>query len=341
MSRSLPRMSRVALPVLAAVALGRGAAAHEVRPASLEVIEVAIGRYDVTWKQPLAGNRRLRIEPVFPAECGVASRGKMATPAGALVERFDLDCSAAQPPGLEGRELRIAGLERTLTDALVRVTALDGEHRTHLLRPVEPTWVVGGPGGAAVLAYLRLGIEHLIFGVDHVLFVIGLLLLVRRAWSLVQVVTAFTAAHSVTLALSALGVVRLPQAPVEAVIALSILFLAVELAKQLQGADLGVAGRSPWVVAFAFGLLHGFGFAGALAEIGLPRGDAALALLLFNVGVEIGQLAIVAVVLLGVAVARRALGSRSFDAPEWARALPVLALGVVSAYWFWERLSAF
>jgi hypothetical protein len=327
--------------LLALVVLARGVSALEVRPASLELHEVSAGRFDVVWKQPLAGDRRLRIDPVFPMECRAESRGASVPAAGALVERFDLDCSAAQPPGLEGRTLRVAGLERTLTDVLVRVHRLDGEASTHLLRPVAPSWVVGGAGGAAVAAYLRLGVEHLVFGVDHVLFVLGLLLLVRRPLALVEVVTAFTVAHSVTLALSATGVVRLAQGPVEAVIALSILFLAVELAKQQRGADLGLAGRSPWIVAFGFGLLHGFGFAGALAEIGLPRGDAALALLLFNVGVELGQLAIVAVVLALVAIARRATRIRPIVVPAWARALPVLALGALSAYWFWERIAVF
>ncbi|HVS63609.1 MAG TPA: HupE/UreJ family protein [Thermoanaerobaculia bacterium] len=334
-------MNRQCVLVAAALlSMARVGAAHEVRPASLELVEVAPARYEVIWKQPLAGETRLRIDPVLPAECGVAEGGATVAAGGLLVERFELDCSQAEPSGLEGRILGVAGLERTLTDVLVRVRLLDGRSWVHLLKPVAPEWRVGGPGGAAVLAYLRLGVEHLVFGIDHVLFVLGLLLLVRRPIALVQVITAFTVAHSVTLALSATGRVRLPQAPVEAVIALSILFLAVELEKQRRGGELGLAGRSPWVVAFAFGLLHGFGFAGALAEIGLPRGDAALALLLFNVGVELGQLAIVALALGLVFAVGRIMRRRPATFPWWARALPIFVLGTLSASWFWARVAA-
>jgi hypothetical protein len=328
------------LAVLLGLTLAPVAGAHEVRPASLELIEIEPERYQVTWKQPLSGGLRLRIEPVFPAECSAESRGASLPAAGALVERFVLDCSQAEPPGLEGRTLRVAGLERTLTDVLVRVRGLDGRGETHLLRPVAPEWRVGGPGGAAVLAYLRLGVEHLVFGIDHVLFVLGLLLLVRRPLALVQVISAFTVAHSVTLALSATGRVRVPQGPVEAAIALSILFLAVELARARRGKELGLAGRSPWIVAFGFGLLHGFGFAGALAEIGLPRGAAAIALLLFNLGVELGQLALVAIALLAAFAARAVARRHEVALPPWVLGLPILLLGTLSAYWFWERMAA-
>jgi hypothetical protein len=338
---SRARLGLRALFLVAMAAAWSGSAvAHEVRPAYLELAEIAPGRFAVLWKQPLAGELRLRIEPVFPPACTVRSLGAVVPTGDALLERFELDCAAAGAQGLEGHTVGVAGLERTLTDALVRVRFADGRAFTHLLRPVSPAWEVGGPGGVAVLAYLRLGIEHLLFGFDHILFVLGLLLLVREPMALVRVITAFTVAHSVTLALSATGVVSLPRGPIEAVIALSVLFLAVELARQLQGRDLGIAGRSPWVVAFGFGLLHGFGFAGALAEIGLPRGSAAAALLLFNLGVELGQLAIVAAALAVASGARAVVRRRRWALPGWSTALPVLALGVLSAYWFWERVAA-
>jgi hydrogenase/urease accessory protein HupE len=187
----------------------------------------------------------------------------------------------------------------------------------------------------AVPAYLVLGIEHLLFGLDHILFVIGLMFLVRSFWPLVKTITAFTAAHSVTLAASTLGLVRLQQEPVEVVIALSILFLAVELAR---GADpaTSIAVRKPWIVAFAFGLLHGFGFAGALADIGLPRDAAALALLLFNLGVELGQLAIVGIVLTVLWLLRRT----GTVWPAWIVRLPIVGMGTISSYWAISRLVA-
>ena len=212
---------------------------------------------------------------------------------------------------------------------------LDGASLDHLLRSEAPRVILSSESGAgaAVPTYLRLGIEHLLFGFDHILFVVGLLFFVRRPLQLVQVVTAFTAAHSVTLALSTLGVVTVSQRPVEAVIALSILFLAVELVRGAHGRPSAMA-RSPWAIAFGFGLLHGFGFAGALAEIGLPESARAMALLLFNVGVEIGQLAIVGVLLTLLQVVR----IWCIPVPALAARLPLYLMGTVSAYWFVERV---
>ena len=338
------------LAPLAATAMTAATAAHEVRPAYLELHETSAGRFEVLWKQPVLADaepgaiRRLPLRPAFPAHCREAGRGLPEVTASALIERWTIDCGAG---GLGDAPIEIAGLPRTLTDVLLRVRFRDGAAVDRLLRPEAPRAAVRPEtgGGMAVPAYLRLGVEHLIFGFDHILFVVGLTFLVRRPLQLVQVVTAFTAAHSITLALSTLGVVTLPQRPVEAVIALSILFLAVELARgdRTTGGVAGAGGardersalaRSPWAIAFGFGLLHGFGFAGALADIGLPEQARAMALLLFNVGVEIGQLAVVGLLLAllyGIRVRRVPL-------PAAAAQVPIYVMGTVSAYWFIERV---
>jgi hydrogenase/urease accessory protein HupE len=312
--------------------------AHEVRPAYLQVTEAPDGRFDVLWKQPILPDaspglvRRLPIAPRFPAHCRESDRELPELTASALIERWTLACGET---GLIGAEIAIDGLPRTLTDVLLRVRLLDGTSVDHLLRSEAPRTVLspGSGRGAAVPTYLLLGIEHLLFGFDHILFVVGLLFFVHRPLQLVQVVTAFTVAHSITLALSTLGLVTLAQRPVEAVIALSILFLAVELARGARGEQSAMA-RSPWAIAFGFGLLHGFGFAGALAEIGLPESARAMALLLFNVGVEIGQLAIVGVLLAVLQIVR----ITRVPVPAVAARAPVYVMGAVSAYWFVERV---
>lgn len=315
---------------LAALALSLGgaltAAAHEVRPAYLELTESAPGRFQAIWKQPMQGDRLLRIDPVLPSHCAAGERRASRTPDGALVEQWEYDCGTT---GIRGHALTIAGLERTLTDTFVRVRFQDGETLARLLRPESPSLDLSEQG-APLFDYLRLGVEHLLLGLDHILFVIGLAFLVRTPWLLVKTVTAFTLAHSFTLALSALDVVRLPQAPVEAVIALSILYVAVEL---LRGTAKSLA--NPWRIAFLFGLLHGFGFAGALREIGLPSDALAWALLLFNLGVEIGQLLVVAGIFGLVALVTRL----KLALPVWSLRIPVYAMGIIASYWFWDRVT--
>ena len=348
-----------ALALLGAAVIPSVLAAHEVRPAYLELTEVSAGRFEVLWKQPVLADaepglvRRLPLRPAFPAQCRETDRALPELTAAALLERWTIDCGDA---GLADAPIEIAGLPRTLTDVLLRVRFADGVSVDRLLRPEAPRVVVSpvGGGGMAVPAYLRLGVEHLLFGFDHILFVVGLMFLVRRPLQLVQVVTAFTAAHSITLALSTLGLLTLSQRPVEAVIALSILYLAVELARGAGeaggagGADRGrhasgasgpggagfSLARSPWAIAFGFGLLHGFGFAGALADIGLPEQARAMALLLFNVGVEIGQLMVVGVLL----ALLYGLRVRRVPVPAAVVLAPIVVMGTVSAYWFVERV---
>ena len=324
---------RLALAALLAACSAVPAIAHEVRPAYLRLEALpppATGGelYDVLWKTPLMGGRRLPLVPVFPPTCTQAASAVDAVTADALVQRWQLAC----PEGLRG-EVAVHGLAATITDVMLHIALADGGRIATVLTPERPSVPVAAESGADTASYLYLGITHMLFGFDHVLFVLSLLFFLQRLGPLVKAVTAFTVAHSITLGLSALALVNLPQAPVEAVIALSIMFLAVE---KLRGAADTITARHTWVVAFAFGLLHGFGFAGALADIGLPKENLLLALLLFNLGVEAAQLAVVGVALgLTWAVTRRgvALPRHLVLAPLWVS-------GGLAAYWFVDRTVA-
>ena len=309
--------------------------AHESRPAYLEINETEAGIYDILWKRPMRGDRVLSLHPRFPSHCrGITPPATYNSP-GANLERQTLDCGES---GLIGKTIRIDGLSTTLTDVLARVSFLDGHTQTALISPSNPSFVIQGSQSTIQVSrqYLVLGIEHILGGIDHLLFVLGLLLIVRGVGLLLKTITAFTIAHSITLAMATLGFVNVPQAPVEAVIALSILFLATELAKQQKG-NPGLTARYPWVVALSFGLLHGFGFAGALSEVGLPQTDIPLALLFFNVGVEVGQLMFVAVVLL----ARWLIQILKVSWPVWVEQIPAYAIGTLAAFWCIERVARF
>src|SRR5262245_18519889 len=280
----------------------------------------------------MQGELRLALEPQFsgPTE---SSTAVTRTVPGAAIETWTL-----RAPALRGQTLTISGLEATMTDALVRVEYADGTSWTGRFTPREPAAAIPASDTALSVAdiYLTLGIEHILFGIDHLLFVLGLLIITRGSWLLVKTVTAFTVAHSITLALATLGFVHVPQAPVEATIALSIVFVAAEIVRRDPGKP-GIAARAPWVVAFCFGLLHGLGFAGALSEIGLPDGHIPLALLFFNLGVEAGQLIFVGAVLSIVAAARRA----HLALPAWAARVPAYAIGSVAMLWTIQRVAMF
>ena len=310
-------MSRALLFVLAGL-LTQVAAAHEVRPALLSLTEQAGNQYTAVFKQPQVQGRflNLQIETNCDAEL-IESR----TSAAALQQKFTLNCAS----GLE--QITINGLERTLIDAMITITRQDGSQQNHLVNGRNPS--VSTASGAATPVYLTLGMEHLFFGIDHVLFVLLLLYLVKGWQNLVKVVTSFTIAHSITLALSALSIVTVAQAPVEALIALSILLLAAEAL----GPGDTLIHRQPWLITFVFGLLHGLGFAGALAEIGLPEGTTVMALFLFNIGIEIGQLVIIAIALALLLVIRR----MTISVPQPVTHAPVYLVGGLSAYWFMER----
>lgn len=315
-------------------ALGAGqACAHEVRPAYLEVTERPDGLADVLWKQPSAGSLAVRLIPHI---------------SGGLLERAATSVSTAPnfeirawrglkpgPQGIDGRIVTIEGLDRTITDVLVVVTLKNGDSVQEVLRPQNPSLALHiTKSGLAVPAYLTLGIEHILTGVDHLSFVLGLLLLVRGRVMLFKTITAFTIAHSITLAATTLHLITVRPALIESLVAFSILFVAVELVHLYRGRE-GLTVRYPWLIAFTFGLLHGSAFAGALKEIGLPPNDIPLSLLLFNVGVELGQLLFVLVVMGIIWV----LARLPRQLPGWTRWAPPYAIGSFAAFWFLERLT--
>jgi len=310
--------------------------AHRLSPAWLGVIETELGRYEVEWKVSVPGGLADVLEPGIPDGCRVDGRVRTYAVGDARLQHGTIVCEG----GIAGREIEVRGLRATETDVLVRVVFADGTSFTHRLVPGAPVVTVPERSGvgAVVSTYLVLGVEHILLGVDHLLFVLALLLIVRGVGRLVATITAFTVAHSITLGAATLGLANVPSAPVEATIALSILFLATELARRDGSPESrpDLALRFPWLVAFAFGLLHGFGFAGALAEVGLPQHAVPIALLFFNVGVELGQLLFVAAVLGGVWAWRRAA------LPEpvgWARATAYV-IGAIAAFWTIERTAA-
>jgi hydrogenase/urease accessory protein HupE len=320
------------LAFFAIFSLAHPLAAHESRPAFLDVREFALGQYEVVWKRPMRGEYVIGFTIGWPEGCGQRVTNESQVP-GASITRMLLDCDET---GLVGGTITIERLSETSAEALVRVEFADGSSQTQLLRPASPSMTVDGPRGALAVGaeYLLLGFDHILAGIDHLVFVLGLTLIVGGGWRLVKTITAFTVAHSITLALSTLGYVRVSQAPVEAVIALSIVFLARELLLLRYGQP-GLTSRMPWLVAFVFGLLHGLGFAGALREIGLPQGDIPLALLAFNLGVEAGQLVFVAVILLVMAFGKRIYSN---TLPKWLGFVPAYAIGTVAAFWTLERI---
>jgi hydrogenase/urease accessory protein HupE len=319
-----------------ALLLGAGhARAHESRPAYLELRQLDAQTYDVNWKVPGQGERmRLALDVAFPT--GTTQLGPVRTTYAnnAFLQRWRV----RRPGGFDGSRIRIVGLEFTLTDALIRVQHLDGTTQVARATAAEPTLTLKAEPDSwqVVRTYVVLGIEHILTGVDHLLFVLALVILVGPTRRLLWTITAFTVAHSITLAAATLGFVHVPPPPVEASIALSILFLAVEIIHTRTGRP-GLTKRAPWIVAFVFGLLHGLGFAGALSEIGLPTNAIPLALFFFNVGVEIGQLLFIAAVL----VLMKGLIHLPLPRGEWRWKLPVYAIGSVAAFWTVLRLSMF
>ena len=304
------------------------------RPAYLELRETGPDTYAVFWKLPALGDRRLRAEVRFPAGTQVLGERAGRFEGGAYIGRWQV----ARAGGLTGEEISIDGVLGGVTDVIVRIERADGSSQLERLLPENARFTVVVPAGTGEIAgsYLVLGVEHILGGIDHLLFVLALLLVVRGGRRIILTVTAFTVAHSMTLAAATLGWVHVSGPPVEAMIALSIVFVAAEVVHGLQGRP-GITARAPWVVAFAFGLLHGFGFAGALAEVGLPQQAIPVALLMFNVGVELGQLTFVTVALaVGALLARLPWPRR----PWMDYAVPY-AIGSVAMFWVIERIGAF
>jgi hydrogenase/urease accessory protein HupE len=327
------------LALIGLLAAPRPARAHALNPALLQIEEEGAGLVRVTWKVTVSETTIDDFVPALPGCKDVSPRISTHVGVG-VVSAWTARCK----DGLAGSTIGVLGLSNRNEEALLRVRLADGRHFTTVLRDRAPSFVVPArPDRIAVLrSYFRLGIEHIASGTDHLAFVLGLLLLIGDRRRLFAAITSFTVAHSLTLALASLGLVHVPSALMEALIALSILFLAVELARP-RDRHSRVTRRWPWAIAFAFGLLHGFGFAGALAEVGLPAGEIPEALLAFNAGVEAGQIAFVVGVWSAMALGRAVLRRlpRLRVAPE-ALALRASswAIGVSAAYWTFDRLLA-
>jgi hydrogenase/urease accessory protein HupE len=311
---------------------GASALAHDARPAYLELVETDGAVFELSWKRPLFGGRGPAMELALPPACRDVVPPASSNLGDALLVRRLIDCGDA---GLAGKQIHFPGLDQTLSDVLVRIEQANGGTFTSLVKASRSWVVVEEPPSAWAVAwqYLELGVAHILLGFDHLLFVLALLLIVRGWRRLLATVTSFTLAHSITLAAATLGFLRVPGPPVEATIALSIVFLASELVKISHGQP-SLTARAPWLVAFSFGLLHGFGFAGALADVGLPRAEIPLALLTFNLGVELGQIVFVCMALAVVWL----LGRIRKDWPAWAAPVPAYGIGSLAAFWLVERL---
>ena len=331
---SVRRSAAAVVAVAGMLACAATVGGHEVRPAYLEITEAPDGGVEILWKQPVIVDRAVRLVPHLSNGWTDGDPAAQQLTLNHLIRVWRPAGGAATD--LEGVSITIEGLERTITDVLVRVTLADGRRLEQFLTPAEPSLTVSFAAGAAVSTpvYLQLGFEHILGGLDHLAFVLLLLILIGGGRRLVAAVTAFTLAHSLTLALAALDLIRVNAATVEAVVALSIVFLAVELVHAARGRA-GLTSRRPWLVPFAFGLLHGLAFAGTLAEVGLPRGEIALSLLLFNLGVELGQLLFIA----GTLAAAWSLSQYVRRVPPWTRLVPPYTVGAFAAFWFIERLQ--
>ena len=307
--------------------------AHESRPAYLEIKETAPNQFSLLFRTPVLSGMRLPIRLQTPDGVQNINPPEVQELADSLVERRWI---SAGPSGLAGQRIEFPGLQGTITDVLVRVEMLDGRSWTTIVHPSQP-WVeiTAAQTRLQVMgSFIVQGIRHILFGADHMLFVLGLLLIVKDRWMLLKTVTAFTVAHSITLAIATLGYAEVPILPLNAAIALSILFLGPEIVRSWRG-ETSFTIRHPWVVAFAFGLLHGFGFASALTSAGLPRHELPLALVSFNVGVELGQLSFIALIL----ALDRAFRVLEVRWPRWAEALPGYTVGSLGAFWTVQRVA--
>jgi len=304
------------------------AQAHEVRPAFLNLQEASESEFSVLWKQPVIDGKRLKITPIFPPDC-TATPPSFSRIGNTVTERWTLSCALT-----EG-EIILEGLERTLTDVFVEINYLNEAPLSALIKPDAPRLILGGPKASAAKQYLWIGVEHIIYGWDHLLFVIGLTLLVTRR-QIFGVATAFTLAHSITLALSALGGLTLPSRPVEILIAASIILLAVEVLHKAKGRP-SLGARKPYLIGFLIGLIHGSGFAGALSEIGLPQGTELLALFLFNIGVELGQFGIIALAVAALFV----IGKISLKYLRGTEIFVSYAIAAIAMFWMIERLAGY
>ena len=302
--------------------------AHEVRPAFLSLTETAPAEFTMLWKQPVLEGKRLKITPSFHKSCTVG-HAALSQQNGTVIETRNVFCV------LTTGEIALPGLERTLTDVFVQISYLSGENRSALIKPEAPRFDLGEKTGSAAKQYLWIGVEHIIFGWDHLLFVLGLILLVTRR-QIIGVATAFTLAHSITLALAAFGWLTLPIRPVEILIAASIVLLGVEIIRKQRGHQ-SLATQRPYLIGFLIGLIHGCGFASALSEIGLPKGTEILALFLFNVGVELGQFAVI----LGGIIILALIANASKELLKKSEMLLAYSLSTIAMFWVIQRMSEY
>ncbi|MFN0056647.1 MAG: HupE/UreJ family protein [Planctomycetales bacterium] len=326
-------MNRAIVPALiVALATAQWAEAHETRSAYLEITQTGDETYDIFWRVPAMGELRLGIYVHLPEGCQATSAMRGGIVDSVSLERWTAHC----PGGLTDKTISIDGLSSTMIDVLARVVRLDGKVQTARLSPSAATFVVAASPNRwqVALSFLQLGIEHILLGVDHLLFVLGLLLIVAGPLRLVKTITAFTVAHSLTLALATLGYVHIPAPPLNAAIALSILFLGPEVIRVWRG-ESSFTIRHPWIVAFLFGLLHGFGFASGLSELGISGSELVFSLLMFNLGVEIGQLGFVSIVL----TLLRSFQILEIHWPQWVRSLPGYGVGTLGAFWTLQRVA--
>ncbi len=305
--------------------------AHEAQPAYLDLRQTEPEAYAVLWKTPARPDLRGGILLGWPDDCKIEGEIVHYQADGADIERYTLRC----PDGLDGRAIGITGPAAALADVLAQLQRLDGSTTLYRRTPADATLVITPTPSRwqQSLVYINTGIAHILTGVDHLLFVLGLLLIVHDRWMLLKTITAFTIAHSLTLAIATLGYATAPTLPLYAAIALSILFLGPEILRQQRG-ETSFTLRHPWVVAFSFGLLHGFSYASGLTDLGLARAQIPWALLCFNVGVEIGQLFFVALILL----LERSFRVLEMHWPRWVQALPAYTIGSLGAYWTIQRI---
>jgi hydrogenase/urease accessory protein HupE len=307
------------------------AVAHESQPGLLELEQLTADRYEVLWRAPIYYGRPHPARLVLPADWRAVSEPTVRQLPDSALHRQVVQVEGGT---INGSVIRFAGLEATITDVYVRVSRLDGSEVSQVVRPTRPFAELRGerPWHESSGEYVTLGFNHILMGIDHLLFVLGLLIIVQGRRMLIKTITAFTVAHSITLAVATLGYATIPGPPLNAAIALSILFLGPEIVRTWRGQS-SFTIRHPWVVAFAFGLLHGFGFANGLSTVGMPNAEIPLALLMFNIGVEIGQVAFVLVILL----IRRALQVLQFRWPRWVDFTPGYAIGSLGAMWTIQR----
>jgi len=308
---------------------------HDIRPAYLEINHIS-GSEEMTvlWKTSLFGDPNVDLLPEITNIPLEIDKAKVKTSADAKIYKWKIN--NLEEVQLKGQTLTIVGLNMTLTDVMVKII-IDKNEDLILLKPEANQLVIGEKQkrGKTILRYTRLGVEHIMLGIDHLLFVLGLLLLSQTKWQLVKTITSFTVGHSISLALATLGVLTIPEKPLSAVIALSIIFLAWELIRAEKGID-SLTIRNPWVVSFLFGIIHGIGFAGGLAQLGLPQADIPLALLFFNVGVEIGQVFFILVVMSAIIATKRI----EFTLPKRVSLVPIYSIGGFACYWFLGRMIA-